>query len=106
MSKKIQTISFNNNQPKLHGQEYATLLAVFNDVPGELLHSKMPELIKYDTIRDDGKFYQLDPCGKYMILLFKGDLGILFSSIRKSNDENISKYNDSIGEVFYLDIKG
>lgn len=106
MSTVIKEIEFDNNYPKLFGQKYAKLLAVFVGISGERLFKKMPDLMYYDTIRNDGMRTYIEPDETYMILLFEGDLGILFSSIRKSNEENTEKYCDSIGEVFSIVIKG
>lgn len=100
----IKEIEFDNNYPKLFGQKHAKLLAVFNDASGELLHTKMQELLRYDTLRDDGRFYFIDKNETYMILFFRGAFGIPFTSIRKSNEENIKKYNDSIGDLFAINI--
>ena len=56
MGKIVQEITFNNNYPKLKGEKFARLIAVFNDMTGELLRQKFPDLMLYDTERDDGRY--------------------------------------------------
>lgn len=101
----IKEIKFDNNYPKLKGEKAARLVAVFNDMSGQLLRQKFPDLMFYDTERDDGRFYYIDKNETYILLLFLGENGNLFSSIRKYNPENVAKYNDSIGELFRLTIE-
>lgn len=93
-------IVFNNNYPKLHNQKSAKLLAVFRDIKGELLLTKMLDLVLVDTLKDDGSFFQLYNSITYMLLLFQGDKGIMFSTIRKDTHVNQEHYCDSIGDVF------
>lgn len=99
---ELKEIEFDNNYPKLHGQKEARLVAVFNDISGRILYNKFPDLMGFDCKRSDGKFYFVNPEKDYMLLLFIGDKGILFPTFRKSNDENKSRYNDSIGELYKL----
>lgn len=99
-----KTIKLETDYEKLHGQRYAKLLSVFNDAAKELLTSKMPDLLYFDTLRSDLKQEFLAP-GDYIILVFVGEKGIMFTHIVPASDENIKKYNDSIGENFFLVIK-
>lgn len=103
--KIVKEIKFDNNYPKLKNEKVARLIAVFNDMTGVLLKQKFPDLMFYDTERDDGRFYFIDRNETYMFLLFLGANGNLFSSIRKQNPENIAKYNDSIGDLFHLKVE-
>ena len=105
MSKLIKSIEFNNNYPKLHNQTAAELLLVINDVSGAMLNTICEHLTKYDTLRGDGKYYHIENDQVFMILVFLGDKGIPFTSIRKMSQENIDKYCDSVGEVFLIDVK-
>lgn len=105
MGKIVQEITFNNNYPKLKGEKFARLIAVFNDMTGELLRHKFPDLMLYDTERDDGRYYHIDKNETFIFLLFLGGNGNLFSSLRKQNAENIAKYNNSIGDIFRLKIE-
>lgn len=98
-------IIFNNNYTKLHGQKHARLLAVITGFSGELLQSRFPDLMLYDTQRDDGRFYKLEPNESYILLLFCGEKGILFTTFRKDNEENFTKYNPSIGQIFKIKIE-
>ena len=98
-------IVFNNNYPKLHGQKHARLLAVFTGITSDILTNRFPDLMFYDTRRDDGRFYKIDEGEKYILLLFEGDKGILFTSLRRDNEENFVKYNTAIGQFFKVRIK-
>lgn len=98
-------IEFNNNYPKLHGQKHARLLAVITGFSGELLKNRFPDLVFYDTQRDDGRYYDIKPDESYILLLFEGDKGVLFTSFRKDNEENFVKYNPSIGQLFKIKIE-
>lgn len=103
--KNLKKISFDNNYPKLHNQTAAELLLVINDVSGAMLNTVCERVTKYDTLRGDGKYYHIENDQVFMILVFLGDKGIPFTSIRKMNQENIDKYCDSVGEVFLIDVK-
>ena len=105
MPKAVQTIKFNNNYPKLFGQNHAQLLMVINDLSGEILKNKFPEFIRYDSTRDDGKLYAIDKSEKYMLLLFWGNSGVPFTTLRKYNPENAEKYNNAIGDIFEIEIE-
>lgn len=101
----IQEIKFDNNYKKLQGAKFARLVAVFNGMSGELLRLKFPDLVMYDTARDDGRYYAINKNETYMLLLFLNESGTLFTSLRKQNPENAAKYNDSIGELFRLTVE-
>lgn len=98
-------IVFNNKYPKLHRQRHARLLAVITGFSGELLQSRFPDFMFYDTRRDDGRFHDIKPDESYILLLFEGEKGILFSTFRKDNEENFVKYNTSIGQLFKIKIE-
>ena len=98
-------ITFNNNYPKLHGQKRARLLAVITGFSGELLQKRFPDLMLYDTLRDDGRYYAINQDETYILLLFEGDNGILFTTFRKDNDGNFYKYNGLIGQIFKIKIE-
>ena len=98
-------IKFNNNYPKLHGQKTARLLAVITGFSGELLQKRFPDLVFYDTLRDDGRYYDMKPDESYILLLFEGDKGILFTTFRKDNEENFVRYNTSIGQIFRVKVE-
>lgn len=80
----MNIIRFNRNYKKLHNQKRATLLRV-DFIEGEDLHK---DFIEYDT---EGK-YQIDKSKEYMRLIFIGNKGIPFATLRKNNDENRIKY--------------
>lgn len=102
----IETIKFDNDYPKMYSQRAGRLLAVFNDLSGQLLLRKFPDLVSYDTLRDDGRYYAIKPEESYMLLMFEGDRGILFTTFRKQNAENADKYNSRIGCVFKFEVEG
>lgn len=105
MTTVLKEIKFDNNYPKLHDQKAARLLMVIQDVSGELLNNEFYYLMKYDSLRDDGLLYNIKPDETYMLLLFLGDKNILFSTLRKQNEENAILYAESVGEIFKIEIK-
>lgn len=99
-------IKFNNNYPKLNGQKSAKLLMCISDLPERLLRTKYEDLLFYDTRRDDGKFYQAWQAGqKFLLLLFLGDKGLLFTTLRTDNEENRDKYAGFVGVDFEIIIE-
>ena len=74
----MNKIKFSKDYVKLHGQRSAELLAVSRVRVPDGVSS---ELIEYDTIATDGSRYELKP-GKYILLVFLGELGIPFTTIR------------------------
>ncbi|MBR1948625.1 MAG: hypothetical protein IKA30_02400, partial [Alphaproteobacteria bacterium] len=71
----------------------------------EMLLKNFPDLTFFDTLRDDGIYYDIKPKESYMLLLFVGDKEIMFSTLRKQNEENAILYAESIGEVYKLKIE-
>jgi hypothetical protein len=94
-------IKFSSNYPKLHNQTTAELLAV-KDV---FFHNKKtPELLEYDTKKEDGTYYELKN-GIYLQLIFLGNLGIPFCTLRSGYPlSKIKFYEDNIGETFEIKI--
>lgn len=80
----MQEIKFNHNYKKLHNQKTARLLSA-DFFYGKDLHK---DFVEYDT---EGK-YEIDKEQEYIKLLFRGDKGIPFTTLRKNNDENRKKY--------------
>ncbi len=97
----IKTIKFADNMPKLHGQTSATLV-YWSALAGCQL-AKHPALWDYDTKKSDGTIYKLNPYGRYLLLFFVGDKGIMFSTIRKLNEEN-KHYMSEVNERFTIEI--
>lgn len=102
---ELKEIKFNNNYPKIHGQKLARLVMVIQEIPGRMLLTNFEFLTSFDTMREDGKFYNIDPDKEYMLLLFVGDKNIMFPTLRKQNGENAILYAESVGEVFKLTIE-
>lgn len=102
---ELKEIKFDNNYPKLQEQQLARLVMVIQDISGSMLLNDFGFLTAYDTIRDDGRFYNIDPDKDYMLLLFVGDKNIMFSSLRKQNGENAILYAESVGELFKITVQ-
>lgn len=102
---EIKKIKFDNNYPKLKNQKSGKLIAAIRGMTSDLLFHKFPDLMLYDTLRDDGFYYKMDEGETYILLLLLGNDGFLFTTLRKENEHNIAKYCDSIGENFLFEIK-
>lgn len=98
----MEILEFKYNMPKLCNQRKAKL--VYHNVITMIGLEKYKDLLKYDLDKGDGKDFQLDNSQYYLILLFVGDKGIMFTSLRKYNSENIAKYAD-IGKEFVIEIE-
>ena len=97
---ELAKIRFDNHYPKLHNQKHARLVMVIQDISGEMLLKKYPDFTGWDSIRDDGRYYDIKPEETYMLLLFIGDKDIMFPTFRKQNEENAALYSESVGELF------
>ena len=100
----MDSIIFSKEYIKLHGQTKAELLSVRRI----RIDEKTPdELIEYDTTAIDGSRYELKK-GDYIQLVFIGNLGIPFCTIRTNNpslDGRKAKYefySERIGHTFIL----
>jgi hypothetical protein len=93
-------ISFSHNYPKLHGQIFASLVAV------ELRDRKdmTDKFIKYDTQYGTDEFYTL-PSGKSLVLLFWGSESIPFTTVRLWTPKKAIYYQENIGKLFLINIK-
>lgn len=94
-------IGFSHHYPKLHGQTSGKLLAVIpikrKDMTDELIH--------YDTIYyENGKARAFPlPPGNYIQLVFIGNLGVPFCTIRSAwPKQKVEYYNAAIGEEFEI----
>ena len=99
MTNKV--IKFADNMPKLHGQTEATLV-YWSALAGCQL-AEHPALWNYDTKKSDGSIYKLNPDGRYLLLFLVGDKGIMFSTIRKLNDEN-KHYMLEVNQKFRIEV--
>ena len=96
-------IKFSHNYYKLHNQTKAELIdikriAIDKDTP--------PELLDYDTTYDGGR-YELKK-GNYVMLVFLGNLGIPFTTIRSAKGRYGDKYeyyHPYIGDMFDVVVK-
>ena len=95
-------IKFSSDYPKLHGQTTAELLAV---KPIRIDKDTPKELLEYDTKKVDGTYYKLRT-GDYIQLIFLGNLGIPFCTIRSkrnrfAEDKEIY-YKQFVGKFFEI----
>lgn len=94
----MNIIKFNRNYKKLHNQKRAELVYKCF-VSGDEFKK---EFIEYDT---DNK-YKIDKKGLYIYLLFVGNKGIPFTTLRTKNIDNEIKYANAIGTEFKIIIEG
>ncbi len=99
-------IKFSHNYSKLMSQTSARLMWVFEFTKDESLNQDL--FIAYDTlIEDTQEFYELKD-GKYVVLLFLGNDGIPFTTIRPRKGrygDKLEYYSGKIGEKFEIVIK-
>lgn len=103
----MRKINFSHDYDKLAGQRTATLLYM-----GEFIYDpsdpRSHALISYDTRITDGGSYKLRK-GKYVLLLFLGDKGIPFTTIRSEigmyGRDKKKYYGSHMGEEFEIVIK-
>lgn len=98
-------IKFSSDYPKLHGQTSAELLAV---KPIRIDKNTPKELLEYDTKRSDGTYYPLKS-GNYIQLIFLGNLGIPFCTIRTPYNQYGDKteyYKSKVEELFNIVVEG
>lgn len=96
-------IKFSHNYFKLHNQTKAQFISVKRIVIDKDTPS---ELLEYDTTYDGGR-YELKN-GDYVMLVFLGNLGIPFTTIRPVKGRYGDKfiyYRTHIGELFDIIIK-
>lgn len=100
----MDRIHFSKEYIKLYGQKEAELLAV------KRIHidEKTPaELIEYDTVAVDGSRYNLKH-GDYIQLVFLGNLGIPFCTIRSDEpildgrQDKFDFYSERVGHKFLI----
>lgn len=98
----MKTIGFSHHYPKIHGQTSAQLLAV---KPIKIDKDTPKELLEYDTAYEGGHFELKH--GMYIQLVFLGNLGIPFCTIRPAfPTRKIHYYKNAIGEWFAIKYKG
>ena len=94
-------LKFADNMPKLHGQTRATLV-YWTALAGCQLKNHSA-LCDYDFEKSDSRRYKLNDYGRYFLLFFVGDKGIMFSTIRKLNDEN-RHYMKEVNQEFRIEV--
>ena len=105
---QMYRIRFSHDYVKLHGQRKAVLLAVVRITIDR--SGRWDKLLDYDTLTVDGSRYPIKP-GRYVQLVFCGDDGIPFTTIRPdtpAKGEMAAKfdyYNNLVGQHFRIEIK-
>jgi len=95
----MNQIKFSHNYPKLWNQQLAVLESVKKLVAGSTLH---PDLIEYDTKTSGGKYYKLPQTGFLIQLIFWGNKGIPFCTLRRHTPRKEEYYRSKIGQRFEL----
>ena len=99
----MNQIKFQHNYPKIRKQTKAVLL----DVELTTFQALNPEFIVYDTIflvADQPDHYPLSK-GLLLVLTFKGDKRIPFTTIRRATGTKESYYRSKIGQEFNIVIE-
>ena len=97
----MPTIRFSSYYVKLWRQHSAELLMV---KPIMIDRKTNSELLEYDTKTIDGGYYHLKP-GKYIQLVFLGDKGIPFCTIRAAwPPGKVRYYRSRIGQQFGIEV--
>lgn len=95
-------IKFSHNYPKLWNQTAAELLAVKEIRIDKNTH---PDLIEYDTKAVNGEYFKLNT-GNHIQLIFLGNKGIPFCTIRSAFPETkVAYYKSLIGKILDIEIK-
>lgn len=104
-------INFSYNYKKLAGQTSATLIGVEDFILNKENREKYREFLMKDTEKEDGTFYELRN-GNYIIMFFRGNKGIEFTTIRYAKPFYYGKCFDRkawaldrIGKEFKIIIK-
>lgn len=101
----MNSIKFSKEYVKLHGQMSATLLKVYHITINE---TDDRDLLDYDTVAVDGTRYELKN-GRYLLLVFLGDKGIPFTTIRSDKPamnglkSKYDYYSEKVGEEFVIE---
>ena len=92
-------IKFSHSYPKIHGQKNAQLIHV-RRLEASNLHE---DLIEYDTRTSTGEYYAL-PKGLLLQLVFMGDKGIPFCTLRRHTPDKEAYYRASVGMMFEVKV--
>lgn len=97
----INTIDFNANYNKLHGQKKAELLSVRTININDLVSK---DFIDYDTsVKNTAGPYPLKK-GTYLLLVFLGDKNIPFTTCRTYSPKKEMFYKENINTEFTINI--
>jgi hypothetical protein len=104
MTAKTNVIKFSSDYPKLWGQDEAKLIYVgLVEDSGKSDIEMGFKLSEYDTKKSDGSYYPL-PMGTLIQLVFLGDEGIPFCTLRRFIQRKFEYYKSKIGEWFEIKV--
>lgn len=101
----MKSITFRHRYPKMCGQTSGRLVAV---LPIMIDRNAPDYMMKYETTySENGKlFYDKLPDGEYVQLVFVGNLGIPFSTIREAWPHNRVKFfYESVNDEFEFNFR-
>lgn len=101
----MKNITFKHRYPKMCGQTSGRLVTV---LPIMIDRNTPTDMVKYETTYSEGDkyFYDSLPNGKYVQLVFVGNLGIPFSDIREAWPENRVKFfRESVNQEFRFNFR-
>lgn len=95
---EIHVLRLASRYMKMHGESRARLLA---SVSYRVDKMRDRELLYYETLREDGTRYDgIEDGGWYLMLLFLGEQGHLFTIMRRQTQARIELYDHLIGKTF------
>lgn len=100
----MRVIYFSANYPKLKNQRYAKLLFAVSDIKFSILKERYRDFLKYDLKHDKGYFLEFKDDDNLIFLLFLGQDGHLFSTLRHNTIKNRHIYANSIGHLFEIKV--
>jgi len=98
----MNTIKFSGDYPKLWGQKSARLIYV-GYVKFGWDYDIDSKLVEYDTKKSDGSYYKLNEDTHYLQLIFLGNDGIPFCTLRRDTPEKQEYYKGKINEWFIIE---
>lgn len=96
----MNKIKFSHDYFKLYGQREACLVACV-----EIQAENITKALRYYDAAYDGGLYPLPESGKMIHLVFVGELGIPFSTIRRYTESKFTYYRALLGQKFILELE-
>lgn len=94
----MKQIKFSKEYPKLWGQTKARLVAVILIDAASIGQ----DLLDYDTKDIKGEYYMIPRSGYLLQLIFVGNKGIPFCTLRRHTPEKETYYRDLMGHNFEI----